>query len=205
VPLPAERDLTTKRPPEFAALRARIEDVIRGGDIAGDVRGEVWQEPVPPAGVRVAPPPALGAQPLPAMVVDLQHGAADSTMDERQLDVGRVGPVAADVPQVAEAVRRLPAGHLSPVDFATGGRPFVDLAPRPAFQHDQRARLAGRGVARRPPPVDPPRPGVECVMGRAVQVVRQAERLDHASSPGGAVFSANSRNRAAASPHTAVR
>ena len=192
--------------------------VRRGGDCHLTAPRRVAPPPGPrPArtaatkcGRSVAQPPLLrsrqdspfGAERLPAAVLDLDEGGGVVAPDEPDLDLGRVGAIAADVPQVDEPIRRLPGQDLAPFVLDAGGRSFVDPATGPRFEHDRGVRLTRHGVVGRPPRGDPRRPDVEGVVGRAVDLEREADRLDHRS---GRVFSATSRKRTAASPHTRSR
>src|SRR5262245_25938627 len=65
-------------------------------------RHEVRQERRPAAVVTVAQGFALGAESLPARVFDLDPGPPSAEGQESDLDVGRVGSIASQVPQVAE-------------------------------------------------------------------------------------------------------
>ena len=71
---------------------------LGGGDERGDQR-------VPAGRVRLAPGQPFRAETLPTGVDDLEPGRAVAEVDERQFDVGRVAAVAANVPEVPEAVR----------------------------------------------------------------------------------------------------
>ena len=89
------------------------------------------EERRPAAVVAVAPGLALGAERLPAAMLDLDEGGRVAALDEPDLDLGRVGSVAAEVPQVDEPARWLPGGDLAPFVLDAGGRPFVDPAAGP--------------------------------------------------------------------------
>src|SRR5258706_14037052 len=85
-----------------------------------------------------APVLAIGAECFPAAVLDLDACGGVAAVDELDLDLGRIGPIAVKVPEVAEALRRLPDRDLAPVVLETAGRPLEDSATGPAFQEDRR-------------------------------------------------------------------
>ena len=129
----------------------------------------------------------------------------------------RVAAIAADVPQVSEPVGRVPLGDLAPLDLGAVRCPLEDATAEARLQRDDGVGVPGRRVSLRPPARQARRPHRERVVGRAGDVEGQAEGLARHEGPGpffvrlgvrrrgGAVFSAKSRNRPTASPHTCVR
>src|SRR6478672_5689053 len=115
---------------------------------------EPRQERRPAAVIPISPGLAFGPERLPAAVLDRDPGAALARRLEADLDLGGVGAVPAEVPQVAEPARRLPDGHLAPVVLDPARRPLEDPAARARLQDDGQVVRARHGVVGRPPPVD---------------------------------------------------
>ena len=135
-------------------------------------------------------------------MLDLDERRRLTLVDEADVDLGRVGAVTAEVPQVGEPARRIPDRHLAPVVLGAVAGPLEDPSAGPSLEHDLEVRLAGDGVVGRPPLPDAGRPDLEGVGRRAGDLEGDPDRLDHRS---GVVFSATSRNRPAASPQTCSR
>ena len=125
--------------------------------------------------------------------------------DEPDLDLGRIGAVAAQVPEVDEPMRRLPGHHLAPVVLRPGGRALEDPPADAPFKHHLQVRLADGGVVGRPPGGDPLGPHHERVLRRAGDLEGEPQGLDHSAAASATVFSATSRKRVAASPQTCSR
>ncbi len=135
-------------------------------------------------------------------MLDLDQGRVVAASDEADLDLGRVGTIAAQVPQVDEARRRLPGHDLAPLVLDALAVRSKIRPPVRGSRTTSDVRLARHRVVGRPPRRDPTRPDLERVVRRAGDLERDADGLDHRS---GVVFSATSRKRAAASPHTRSR
>src|SRR4029079_13663743 len=143
-------------------------------------------------------------------VLDLDPRRRSTGGHEPDLDLRRVRAIPPEMPQVAQPRWWLPDRDLAPAELGAARRPLEDPAAGPALEDD-----VGRGVARgrvvgRPPGGDSGRPDLERVGGRAVDIEREADRLDHGRRPGGgavggAVFEASSEKRVAASPQTRSR
>src|ERR1700754_4964108 len=95
----------------------------------------MWQENLPTGLVALAQGRALGAQALPARVLDLDPGAL-AFVHEQDLDLGRVRPVLAEMPAVAETVGWIPAADLAPVVLGAVGSTLEDPATDPGLQDD---------------------------------------------------------------------
>jgi FAD-linked oxidoreductase len=175
-------------PPRSRRLRAR-PPVVR-------------DEPVPAAAVALAALGAERAEALPAAVHDRHRRAVPRRLGrERDLDLGGVGAVEAQVPQVGKSARRLPGDDLAPVVLGAVGRALVDAPARARLERHGQVGVRGDRVAVRPPQRGARGPHVERALRRAADGEAQLERLHQRSS----VFSAASRKRAAASPHTCSR
>ena len=111
----------------------------------------VREERRPAAVVAVAPVLDPGAERLPAAMLDLDQGGRLAVRQEPDLDLGRVGAVAAEVPQVDESARRLPDRDLAPLVLDAGRRPLEDPATGPRLEDDSQSGLAGHRVVGRPP------------------------------------------------------
>src|SRR4051812_37259154 len=85
----------------------------------------MWDEPGPAALVARAPVGPLRAEALPPAVDDRDRRAVRGG-DERDLDLGGVGAVEAQVPEVAQPAGWLPVEHLAPVVLDAGRRALVD-------------------------------------------------------------------------------
>src|SRR3954452_16635678 len=179
--------------------------------MALDRRPIVRQERAPAPEVAIPPVGSpIGTEALPAGVLDVDAGAGAGG-HEPDLDVRRVGAIGAQVPRVAEPVRRGPQRHPPPLVLIAAARPFEEAAADARLEDHQEAGvvLAGDRVIGRPPRRDPLGPGAERLLGRAEHVERQAEGLDdvrgrppYASS---LVLAATKRKRIAASPQTCSR
>ena len=192
---PAEGPTPGTQPPAFAG--AGLASLGR--------RDEMRQERRPAAAIPIAPRLPLRAERLPAPMLDLHARRRVTAIDELDLHLGGVVPVAPQVPQVPEAGRRFPDRHLAPLMLGAGHGPLKDPAAGARLQHDRGVRLARRGVICRPPSVDARGPHLEGVVGRAVDLEGEPDRLDHRDRRGPVVFEASSENRAAASPQTCSR
>ena len=93
---------------------------------------------------------SLRAEPLPAAMLDLDPGRVTG-WDEADLDLGRIGPVSAQVPEVDEPMRRLPGHDLAPLVHVAGRGSLEDPPADAALQHDLEVRFAAGGVVGRPP------------------------------------------------------
>src|SRR5262245_2272426 len=192
-------------PPMCRSRSGRWAD--RGGSSRlGRGRGhEVRQERRPAAAVPVPLLLPAQSQPLPAAMLDLDPCPRCPRVDEPDLDLRRVRAIATEMPQIAQARRRLPDRDLAPVVLLAGLGALEDPAAGPALEHDVRRRIARRGVIGRPPGVDAGGPHLEGVVGRAVDVEREPDGLDHRPRVAGDVLEAMSANRAPASPQTRSR
>src|SRR5580692_11656739 len=188
----------------FSSHGSSLVPAAISGLLIRDCCRKVRQERLPPDSVTVPPGARAFAQAFPAAVFDLDPGIAWAPGDEPDIDVGGRVAVPAQVPQVGQPLRGIPDGHDAPVVLDPLGGPFVDPAADAAFQHDGQVPVAGDRVIRRPPRPDPRRPHGERVLGRAGHVEGDAQRRGHCR-PSGSEFSASSRNRTAASPHTRSR
>src|SRR6185437_16267724 len=122
---------------------------------SGRGRLEVRQQCLPALPVPVTPVPGGGAQPFPAAVLDLHPGRGVALGNEADVHLGGVGPVPAQVPQVAELGGRFPHGHLTPVVLGPVGRALIDPPAHRALQHDDQPGCPGHGVVSGPPGADP--------------------------------------------------
>src|SRR5215475_12365084 len=131
-------------------MTARLIAVSSGlGD--GFAGGNEVRQHSPPAGVVASAQfGTLGAQPFPAAVFDLHPGRGSRKVDEHDLDVGGIGAVLTQVPQVAEAFGRLPGRDLSPLVDGPGGGPLEDATTDTALDDDV-GGVAADGVVGRPP------------------------------------------------------
>ena len=166
-------------------------------DLVGvDQRGDpvARRDAAPAAAVALPPLLALRAEPLPAAMLDRDRGAV-AVRHERDLDLGGVAAVEAQVPEVDEPVRRLPGEHFAPVVLDALRRALVD-APARLEDHAQ-PRLAGDRVPVRPPAARLLRPQRERPLGRARHRELEPQGIHQ--------LSARSLKRAAASPHTCSR
>ena len=73
-------------------------------------------------------------------MLDLEASGVAGKLVKEDLHVGRVGPVGADMPAVAETVGRLPHRHLAPFEFRAVGAALENPAAN--------ARPAGYTVVR---------------------------------------------------------
>src|SRR5690349_14440655 len=118
---------------------------------SGRARGAVvGQHAVPPGTVGVAPARSARAEPLPPAVLDVHARRRVALVDEGELDLGGVGAVGAYVPEVGEAMGRLPHGDLAPVDLDAGGGALEDPAAWPRLEDDSETWLSRHRVRSRP-------------------------------------------------------
>jgi hypothetical protein len=136
---------------------------------------------------------------------DLNARVIGALVIEADLDFGRVGSIGPDVPEVAEAPRRVPHRDLTPFHLAPRGRSFEDPPTRAALEDDLDTRLGGHRVVDRPPTRGPLRPDVEGMLCRTLDIEGHTQRLDHGLRLEDRVFSASSLNRIAASPQTSSK
>src|SRR4029079_15934278 len=102
---------------------------------------KVRQQRRPAAAIPVPLLLTAAPEPLPAAMLDLKAGRDVVGSEEPNLDLGRVGPVASEVPEVTEAERRLPDRDLSPVVLDAARRPLEDPAPEPDLREHALCRL----------------------------------------------------------------
>ena len=165
------------------------------------------QQRRPAAVVAVAPARAVGAERLPAAMLDLdarrRRAARRQTGSRpRWRPRGRGGG--------ATGSRNGPAApRPSPRPSHARCRPAVRSKIRPPGRGSRttvRSGSAADGVIGRPPAVDVGGPDLERAVGRAGDLEGEPDRLDHgARRSARAVFSATRRKRAAASPQTRSR
>src|SRR5690348_664471 len=123
---------------------------------------------------------------------------------ELDRDVGPMLRVGGDVPPIAQASWRVPLHDLAPLDLVAVGGALEDAPAHARLEHDARAALVRHGVLRRPPRRGLAGPRLEGMVGAALDVELDAQRLDHRRL-GLVVFSAKSLKRVATSLHTRVR
>src|SRR5690348_10113955 len=107
-------------------MTARLISVSSGVRRIGCFAGgdEVGRDSTPAGVVAAAQFRSLGAQPFPAAMFDLHSGRGSREIDEHDLDVGGIGAVLTQVPQVAEALGRLPGRDLAPLVDGAGSGPL---------------------------------------------------------------------------------
>ena len=156
---------------------------------------EVRQERRPAAVVPVAPRSRLPPRAPPSRDARSRPASSRRPIDELDLDLGRVRPIASQVPEVAEAVRRLPDRHLAPV--------VLGAARASARRSGRRGAARGRPSCRPRPTRCDRRATTESI--RAVQTSnawsagqstskREPDRLDHRGRVRGRVRRQQARN-----------
>src|ERR1700682_783427 len=140
---------------------------------AGASRPVGRQDTVPARPVGVAPRPAPGAEALPAPVLDVDTGGQVRELAEDDLDVGGVGWIGGDVPEIGDPPRRFPGGYLSPLDLLARDGAFEYPPPDAGLEDHVQVALRGHGVVRWPPGGGSCRPGRESVVCRAGHHQRQ--------------------------------
>src|SRR3954469_22717766 len=90
-------------------------------------------QPAPAALVARPSLRALRAEALPAAVDD-RHGGSLGRRRERDLDLGRVLAVEAQVPEAPQAARRLPVEHLAPLVLDARRRALGDPPAGPRLR-----------------------------------------------------------------------
>src|ERR1700682_4765412 len=122
----------------------------------------MWQQSAPTRQIPVATTGTGGPEALPATVLDLHPRSIISFGNERDVDLGGVRPVLAQVPLVDEATRWIPDHDLTPVELIAGGRPFEDPAALPRLKYHLEPRLRRHAVAYGPPAGGSSGPDREC-------------------------------------------
>src|ERR1700726_586937 len=172
---------------------------------AGARAHEKREDPIPSRSVCIAPGGPADAEPLPAAVLDVNTRGRFTSQAEPNLDFRGIGPIGADVPQVAKPGRRFPDRHFSPFHLAPTHSPLEYPTARPPLEDDFEAWFRRYRVRDRPPARRSPSPEIEGMLDRAVDIKRHSKRLDHDLRLDGRVFSASNLKRVAASPHTWVK
>jgi hypothetical protein len=162
---------------------------------------EVRKEAGPAAVVECSLVCSAGAECVPAAVLDLHLRPGLFACGEGDLDLGRVGPVLAQVPEVGDAGGWVPGGDVAPFVFFAFGCALVDAPSDSGFDDDLDVGSRADGVGRRPLPAGLSGPKFERSFGRAGNVERDPQRVGHLAS----VLSATRRKRAAASPQTSCK
>src|ERR1700724_1928601 len=98
----------------------------------GDV---VRHERAPALLVRVAPGRALSTQTLPATMFDLDTCREVALVDKGNFHLGRIGAVAAQVPQIGQPRGRLPDRDFAPLEFDAGQGPLENAPTGSPLEH----------------------------------------------------------------------
>src|SRR5437879_2896404 len=109
------------------------------------------QQRRPASNVAVAPLGRVGTEALPAAMLDL-HPRTAAQIVECDLDFGRVGAIASQVPLIDQSPRRFPHADLTPLVLHTSLSTLEDASTRACFEHHLQAVLTRERVIRRPPP-----------------------------------------------------
>lgn len=139
---------------------------------------KVRKQSTPAGAVCISPGFRAAAQPLPTAVLDFDPRHPFNLV-KPDLDFGRIGPVDAEVPQVAQPAWRLPHQNLAPGAFLSGGSPLENSAAGPRLQYNFNVGFAGDGMRSRPPRRDLARPHGKRVGNRAFDDERKAQWLNH--------------------------
>ena len=95
------------------------------------------EQRLPTAAVAVAPRLAVGPEPFPVAVLDLDARRGGAGRHEPDLDLRGIGSIAPEVPQVAETIRWLPDRDLAPVVLDTTRSSFEDPTAGTRLQDDK--------------------------------------------------------------------